>query len=214
MQLRLVFLLLILVPSIGCESTYYSAMEKVGYHKRDILVDRIQDTQKAQIESKEQFESALHELKALVNFDGGDLEKTYNKLKDEFEDSEDAASQIRTRIEAVEDVAADLFKEWENELNQYSNKSLRRSSAKKLSQTKSRYQRLIKAMRNAEGKIEPVLNVLRDHVLFLKHNLNAQAIASLKSELKSVQVNVNQLIKAMEKSIDESKAFIDELGTG
>jgi hypothetical protein len=29
---------------VGCESTYYSAMESIGSHKRDILVDRIEDT--------------------------------------------------------------------------------------------------------------------------------------------------------------------------
>ena len=25
----------------GCESTYYKTMESMGYHKRDIMVDRV-----------------------------------------------------------------------------------------------------------------------------------------------------------------------------
>ena len=35
-------------------------------------------------------------------------------------------------------------------------------------------------MRLAESRIEPVLKSFRDQVLFLKHNLNAKAIASLR----------------------------------
>ena len=32
----------------GCQSAYYSAMESVGVHKRDILVDRVEETKESQ----------------------------------------------------------------------------------------------------------------------------------------------------------------------
>ena len=63
-------------------------------------------------------------------------------------------------------------------------------------------------MKRAENKIEPVLAVFKDQVLYLKHNLNAQAIASLKGELNSVKADVSSLITAMENSIDEANSFI------
>jgi len=214
MKLRILILAVLLVPIVGCESIYYNSMEKVGYHKRDILRDRIEDAKESQEESKEQFKSALEELKALTNFDGGDLEKTYNRLKDEFEASEEAAKEIRDRIAKVEDVSEDLFEEWEKELTQYSNQNLKRNSQRQLRDTKTRYKKLIKVMYSAESKIEPVINVLRDQVLYLKHNLNAQAISSLKMELTAIQGNVDQLVKAMQRSIDESDMFIKQLGDG
>tara|TARA_B100001964_G_C14082329_1_gene530880 strand:- start:142 stop:360 length:219 start_codon:yes stop_codon:yes gene_type:complete len=57
----------------ACESTYYDAWEKVGAHKRDILIDRIEEVQEAQVEGQEQFKDALEQFRAVVNFDGGKL---------------------------------------------------------------------------------------------------------------------------------------------
>ena len=37
----------------GCSSTYYGAMEKVGIHKRDILVDRVEDARDSQEDAQE-----------------------------------------------------------------------------------------------------------------------------------------------------------------
>jgi hypothetical protein len=63
-------------------------------------------------------------------------------------------------------------------------------------------------MKRAESKIAPVLSAFRDQVLFLKHNLNAQAVASLREELVSVEADIASLIKEMEASIAEADAFI------
>ena len=39
----LLALMLSIFTLTGCQSAYYSAMEQVGYHKRDIMVDRVED---------------------------------------------------------------------------------------------------------------------------------------------------------------------------
>ncbi|RLA18994.1 MAG: DUF2959 domain-containing protein [Gammaproteobacteria bacterium] len=195
----------------GCQTAYYSTMEQLGIHKRDILSDRVEEARDSQQDAKEQFKSALEQFSTLTNFDGGDLEDTYNRLNSEFEESEDAANAVHDRIAAVEDVAEALFDEWQAELDVYTNKNLRRSSEKKLRATKQKYGQLLTAMKRAEKKIDPVLSVFRDQVLFLKHNLNAQAISSLKSELRAVESDVASLVAAMEKSIGEADAFIQTL---
>ncbi|MGD8993289.1 MAG: DUF2959 domain-containing protein [Desulfobacterales bacterium] len=192
----------------GCESTYYKTMETMGYHKRDIMVDRVQDARDAQEDAKNQFESALEQFSTVLNFQGGDLEEKYDQLKNEYEASEEKAQSVRLRIDEVENVAEDLFDEWQEELNQYTSSGLRKSSARKLAETKRQYAQLIGAMRRAERKIDPVLNAFRDQVLYLKHNLNAQAIASLQSELVSIESDVARLIKEMETSIREANSFI------
>ena len=195
----------------GCESTYYNAMEKVGIHKRDILIDRIEDTQEAQQEGQEQFKNALEQFKSVVNFDGGELEKVYNRLNDEYEASEKAAESIRNHIDDVESVAEALFEEWEDELEEYSNPSLRRDIQKQLSATKRQYQRLLSSMQKAEKSINPVLTTMKDNVLYLKHSLNARAIASIKGELATINRDVSILLNNMQKAIDESDAFIRQL---
>ena len=202
------FLVLSLFAIVGCQSTYYKTMEAFGHHKRDLLVDRVEDTRDAQQDAKEQFQSALEKFSAVVNFSGGELKEKYTELNTELERSESKAKAVRNNIGDVENVSNALFKEWESELSQYTNENLRHASELKLEQTRQRYAQLIGAMKRAEAKIEPVLSAFRDQVLFLKHNLNAQAIASLQDELASVKADITSLIKEMEVSIAEADAFI------
>lgn len=195
----------------GCQSAYYGAMEKVGYHKRDIMVDRVEDAKESQEEAQEQFSSALEEMQALLNHDGGDLESAYNKAKDEYESAQDAADDVTNRIDKVEDVAEALFDEWQTEIGEISKASLRRNSESKLKETRRSYTKLVKSMRRAESKMEPVLTAMKDNMLYLKHNLNAQAIGAIKGEFASLQTDISGLIKEMNKSIDESNKFIASL---
>ena len=209
--LRLIAVSLIAIFLSACQSMYYDAMEQVGYHKRDILVDRVEDVQDAQKDAKEQFSSALEQYQQLIKIQDQDLLDKYNALNDEFEDSKKAAEEVSERINAVQSVSEALFEEWEDELALYSNASLKKQSAQKLAATKKKYNTLIKSMRQAESRMQPVLAALQDQVLYLKHNLNARAIYGLKGELRTIETNVARLIKDMEASIAQSEAFIAEL---
>ncbi len=202
------FFALFFVYTSGCQEMYFDTMEALGYERRELLVSSVEDARDSQSAAKEQFKSALEEFSAVLNYDGGELEDKYEKLKAEYEESEDKANKVKKRIEDVEEVAGSLFLEWEKELEEYTNDQLRRKSEAKLAETRSRYLDLIKAMKKAESKIDPVLNAFRDQVLFLKHNLNAQAISSLQEELDSVQTNINVLVSEMEESINEADKFI------
>jgi len=147
----------------------------------------------------------------VVSFDGGDLEKLYDRLNASYEDSAAAADDIRERIDAVEGVAEALFEEWEEELSLYSNARLRAESASKLRETQSRYRRLRDSLRRSEKSLDPVLATLRDNVLYLKHNLNASAISAIKGELTVIDRDVTALIARMDEAISESEGFIAQL---
>ena len=196
---------------LSCATPYYKTMETFGIHKRDILVDRVEDARDSQEEAGEQFRAALDKFRDVVDFDGGELELKYDRLNAEYERSEAKAREVRERIASVEKVAEDLFDEWESELKEYSDARLRRSSEDKLRQTRDNYSELVRAMRRAEGKMPPVLARLKDQVLFLKHNLNARAIGSLQGVSTELQGDVDELLRELEKSISEANRFIEEL---
>lgn len=202
-------LLFLVITLTGCQSAYYSAWEKLGVEKRDILADRVESAKSAQEDAQEQFSDALQQLSALISFDGGQLQDTYEALKDQYDSSKSSAERVGARIDSIEDVAGALFDEWETELEQYSNESLRRKSDQQLRNTQRRYQRLLKSMRKAEASMEPVLATLNDNVLYLKHNLNASAIGALQGELEHIQKEIKSLIKEMNNSIAQSEEFIE-----
>ena len=208
---RYASIVMILALTAGCQSTYYSAMEKVGIHKRDIMVDRIEDTQVAQEQAQKQFQSALEQFQSVVNFAGGNLEVAYKDLNAEYEDSLAAAEKVRSRIDGVKNVSEALFEEWENELKLYTSASLRRASEQKLQDTQRQYQRMMASLEKAEQRMQPVLDAFQDQVLYLKHNLNARAVSALKGEFNTIKADIDRLIRDMQTSIDQSRQFVDAL---
>ncbi len=211
MNVRWIFSLILILGLAACSNMYYQAMEKVGVHKREIMVNRVEEARDSQKEAKEEFLTALEQFKSVVDFQGGNLEKEYNRLNDTLQRVEDEADEVHERIAAVEDVSKALFKEWRAEIDQYNSETLRRSSRRKYDAAQSRYAGLMQAMKRAEARLEPALIPLRDQVLFLKHNLNARAIAGLSSEVASVQTNVDNLVRDMERAIAQADAFIASL---
>ena len=207
---RLFVAVVTLAGLVGCTNAYYSAMEQIGQHKRDILRSRIEAGQEDQQEAQEQIKSTYERFKEAANYDGGDFEKVYNGLNDEYEAAQDRADDVSERIESIEDVAADLFAEWEDEIALYSSASLKRSSEESLRDTKRRYAKLIAAMKRAESKMPPVLNAFRDQVLFMKHSLNARAIAALEGTVGEIESDVASLIRDIDASIKEAESFLDQ----
>jgi len=207
----LLFFIFIAFTLNSCSSAYYGAMEKIGIHKRDILVDRVEDARDAQAEAQEQFKSALEQFSSVVQIEETDLKMAYEKLNFEYEQSEEAAQNVSDRIDKVESVAEALFKEWESELELYKSAELRNASSRQLRETRERYSKMLHSMQQAENSMTPVLRTFRDNVLFLKHNLNAQAIGSLRMEFKNLKGEIDRLIIKMNTAIETSNSFISNL---
>jgi hypothetical protein len=192
----------------GCRTAYYAAYEKMGVYKRDLLKKRVVEARDDQKEAQQQFRDALTRLKEITKFDGGEAERAYKLLKNEYDDCVKQADTVRGRIREVETVAGDLFAEWEKEISQISTPSLQSASRGQLATTRQRYEELHTAMVSAEQTMTPVLRQFNDYVLYLKHNLNAQAIASLKGEAASITTEINRLIEQMNKSISRADEFV------
>ncbi len=211
--MRNVIYLAILLPLVGCKTANYSFWNKFGYEKRDILVSRVDKAKTEQEGAKEQFKTTMQRFQELTNFQGGDLEAKYKKLSAEYDRCESRASAVSDRIKAVDSVAQDMFKEWKKELSEYDNPELKEKSQAQLDASKASYADLIAAMRKAEVKMKPVVKVFHDQVLFLKHNLNAQAVTSLQTTAEGINQDVQALIKDMEASINEANQFISHMKT-
>ena len=213
------FIALAALAASSCDAWYYKTMKKFGMEKRDILVKRVKDARESQQEAKDEFRTAIERFKSVIDVKGGALEDKYDKLNKELNRSEDRAKKVRDRIDSVRSVSDDLFDEWDKELKRYSDRSLRAESQRELKATRERCEVLIRSMERAQQRIEPVLKPLRDRVLFLKHNLNAQAIGALDAELSTVRANVDALVADLDAAISDADQFVasmaapDEPGT-
>ena len=211
---RFVIVAALISPLIGCQTTrtaYYNAWEKMGYAKRERLVDNVKAARQEQVDAKQQFATALEQFKSVVNFQGGDLEKLYNKLEKEYKRCDSEAGSVRSKIQSVKNVATALFDEWKGEIGQMKDASLRGKSEQLYDQTQNNYKEMITRMDAAAATMQPVLDRFHDRVLFLKANLNAQAIASLKGTEVELGGDIDRLMQEMQRSIDEADQFIKGL---
>jgi len=201
----------LLMPLAGCKSTYYAVYEKFGVHKRDLLKKSVLAARDDQQKASEQFKDALTKLKEIYAFDGGNLEKAYKELDAEHARSADRAATVHKRIGEVETVGTDLFREWEAEIKQISTPSLADGSRRQWRETKARFDLMLGALRKSEASMQPVLTKLHDQSLYLKHNLNAAAIASLRGEATSIQAEIGKLIAEMNAAIAKADEFVKSM---
>jgi len=208
---NLVFVLACAGMLCGCHSAYYSVYEKFGVYKRDLLKKNVVKARDEEKATQQQFKDAMTRLKEITGFQGGDLEKQYNELKKDYDHSAAKAESVRARIKDVETVAEDLFTEWDKEDQQIGTASLRASSQQQLLSTRQKYNDLHTALKQGEASMDPVLRRLNDYVLYLKHSLNAAAIASLRGEAQNIQTDISQLIEQMNHSIAQADEFIKSM---
>ncbi len=207
-KLTLIWLAL---SAAGCSTVYYSVWETLGKEKRDLLRDNVEGVREDQEDVSEQFESTLERIRAVYGIEGGELEDKYDRLKKDYDRSVERADELKERIRTVKEIAADLFAKWEREIGEISDTGLQQRSRTQLKETQSRYDDLEKALGKTEARLDPVLTKFKDQVLFLKHNLNAQAIGSLETEVQSIQRDVDGLLGDLRASIQEADQFIQGL---
>ncbi len=211
---RLLFAVLLVGSLMGftaCRSVMYSAYEKVGVYKRDLLKKRVVAARDEQKEAQQEFKDALTRLKEMTGFAGGELEKQYRRLQSDYDDASSRVSKVHGRVKDVETVAGDLFTEWEKENQQIETESLRQMSRQQLTDTRLRYDEMLRALKRAEATMDPVLKKLHDYVLALKHSLNAQAVAALGGESAKIQTDISRLIEDMNASIARADEFIKQM---
>ncbi len=202
-----------LLAAQGCSKLYYASMHKLGKEKRDILVQRIKDGKKDQDAAKEQLKTTLQAFQELTGFNGGNLEKVYNRLNGELERAQSRADKLSNQITSIDKVAGDLFAEWQKEIDGMQDPTLKRKSIGILADTKLRHAQYMRRMRQTEAKMVPILQRFRDQVTFLKHNLNAKAIQSLKVTAAKMDGDVAGLIGDIEVSSQEADKFIGTLSS-
>ncbi|QHS53531.1 DUF2959 family protein [Edaphobacter sp. 12200R-103] len=205
--------LLCLALLAGCTRTYYKAMSAFGKEKRDILIARVKDSKKEQQETKEQIKTTMESFQELTGFQGGQLEKSYKKLNGEYEKAADSAKKLHDRINSIDQVSNDLFKEWQKEIDGMGNRKLKRQSEAMLRSSRLQEASYLKSMRQTEARMTPVLTAFHDQVVFLKHNLNARAIGSLKGTSTRISTDVDVLLTSLDGSIAQADALIQSLNS-
>jgi hypothetical protein len=213
MKTRLTVLAMLAVVLIlgGCSRTYDTTTEFFGKKKKDVLVDRIAAARDAQAQAKDQFAAALDEFRSIAGYKGTLLEDKYNELNAQYNRCESQTNTVNNRLADARRAAKSLFRQWDDELEQYSSAVVRRASEEKLKDMQMRYENVMYAMEKVRDKFYPALAAFKDQVLLVKHNLNAQTEMTMGEEMKIAEKEISMLIQEIDRSMAEADSFIRQM---
>ena len=191
----------------GCQTVREGA-ESSAQPKRNPLIGEVRNVRVAQQQTKDQFLMTLASFGALIDQTGGEVRNGYEAFSDELQKSESMAAALRERIGHLEEKGRLYFEPRESSLYGFTDRGSDQTGDAKSNATHQRYQDLLRAMKQAEQDIDPVLTVFRDQLVFAKYNLNAEAIARLQDELAAVEADTATLVGKLDSAIAEADTFI------
>lgn len=181
------------------------------FKTRDNFIVAIKDANSTQDAVKAQFQNASDQFMQLINFHGGALEDKYVELQKEYLKSKELLNDFQNKINKIKKSASNLFKEWDKEIEQYSDGKIQAKSKELKDESVKQYEMIIVLMERNEQNLEDYLKILGDNVLFLKHNLNSKAVFSLREVSAELQGNINDIILDIDNSITKTNEFIQHM---
>jgi ATP-dependent protease HslVU (ClpYQ) peptidase subunit len=211
-RLSILALLTTVLILAGCTRTYDTTAELFGKKKKDVLVDRIVAARNAQFDARDQFAAALDQLLSVAGYKGTSLEDEYSALNSQYNRCRSQTNNVESRLADARRAARSLFHQWENELDQYSSAVVRRSSEEKLKDMQMRYENVVYALEKARDKLYPALTALKDQVLLVRHNLNAQTALSSGEEMAIAEKEISALLQEIDRATADADSFVRQMG--
>ncbi len=146
----------------------------------DDLLDRVEGVHVESVLCRERMKDALSSFATIVSpgFDGDAL-TAYTLFADAVAESAQQARDLDAAVEPMKSTASSVFDRWGRNLDAMASPAMREHSQTRLDETRRRYQAILDAVEPARTALTEFHAALSDHVLFLKNDFNASAVAEL-----------------------------------
>ena len=139
----------------------------------------------------------------------GDAVEGHKELVRAIDDSEDQTDDLRKSVERMQAEAEPVFNQWTKDLEGYSNPEMRQRSQARLAAARERYDAVVAAVTPVLVECEAVNQTLGDHALFLKHDMNPAALATIQDDVKKVAKEAADLDGAFNAGKAATRAYVD-----
>jgi hypothetical protein len=176
----------------------------------DDLLAHVESVQVDAVVSKEATHAALDQLDALCSPTfTGDAKVAYGELQVCIERSQKQARQLRASIEPMRLSAESVFRQWTTDLEAFGSSRMRQRSQMRLDETQARYRTVQATAQSALISYDAFNNDLRDHALFLSHDMNASAVAELAGDIKLLREVLLELDARMDACASAARAYVE-----
>ena len=211
MKTRILALTLALAPlTVSCSVSGVFRKGGGGPESVDDLLSRIEHVEaQAELAQARMRTSigALHGLLA-TDFDGDPL-GAYAAFLTEIDASEQRAKELRTSVAAMKSAAGPFFSAWSARMNSFTNPELRARSQDRMLATQDRYQSILSAVEPALADHAALNAGLRDQALFLEHDFNAESVAELQRDARTLTKLASMLDQRLTTTKNASRQYVE-----
>jgi Protein of unknown function (DUF2959) len=199
------------VLPLVCSSCMFGSAPR-GPDQVKALMVTIEDVARESETSQKETVAAVQALQkfAAANF-GNDALAAYAELKQAVEHSEQREEALRRSLEPMKAAADTLFQSWTTDLDAFGSPELRQRSKERLENNRARFQAILKTAGSALASYTDINRRLRDHVLFFDHDLNAEALAAVQGEVRSMVKMANDLGDKLGECRTVARAYVESV---
>jgi hypothetical protein len=139
------------------------------------------------------------------------LSNTYADFKSRYDVLITDTEELSSRVKDFKGSCTALFAEWKKEADGIHDLNLRNISLDNLKTAQEDYAKYEKRLDEAEANLIPTAQSLNDHILFIKHLLNAETIKQLDPTVKELEKKLASLLEDMNGLLDETQKYIDSI---
>jgi uncharacterized protein YaaN involved in tellurite resistance len=152
---------------------------------------------------------AVGSLEGMMDGDlGEDPAATYTAFVELLDNSEKQAEQLRDSIDPMNANAQRVFKQWEKDLREFTSPTMLKRSEQRMEATRARYEKVREAAERAHQELVQVNKAMRDHALFLGHDLNADSIEAVKTDMREMAGDATKLESSLDRCMESAREYV------
>lgn len=194
----------------GCNST---SRQSAGLQQVDDLLSRIERVHVETELSKARLRTAVESMHALVSPDfAGDPVQSYSGFVAALEASEKQAVALRRAVDPMKRVAEPFFVDWQMQLENFANPTMRERSQVRLNETRRRYNAIVAAVDPALAAYDSVNIGMSDCATFLGRDFNPSAVGMIRQDAHHVTGRAGRLDGLFDQCLEATRAYVEETG--
>jgi Protein of unknown function (DUF2959) len=153
---------------------------QAGPEQTTKFLKTVEGTVKAIGESRAQLQKTVATYNSITEMTATDLKGAYKDLNKDVEGSEKKVVEGRPKVDEMNTAAEGYFAAWKASAAAISDPDLRKRSEERLADAQARFAKIAVAGKDARQSFDTLMTDVKDQSTFLGHDLNANAIATLK----------------------------------
>ena len=192
------FLRASIVAGLLLSSSFVAADD--GHDRAKDFYEKIDEAENELEETRKRFQKASARYERMLSAKSNQRKDRYEDFVDQTKECEDKREKLDERLEEMDKQAKKFFDAWRKSSKKIGDNGLRSRSHERLEASRVRYERLSDSYRGVMEHYTPLTKAMRDQIVYLSHELNAESTASLSEDAAKIQARVEGFLHLVDES--------------